>query len=57
MFLANPRAIKVGEPNPFAAATKKSSFRKSEDVGFAYQYCTPAVGGAKPTLTMSITST
>jgi hypothetical protein len=38
MILANPRAIKVGEPSPFAAATKRSSFRKREDTGFAYQY-------------------
>lgn len=55
-LLGNVRVIKVGEDeNPFAHVQPKWTFKKSEDLGFAFQYCTASLSTPRPKLTMSIT--
>jgi len=54
-LIADSRAIRPqADSDPFAAVVHKSSFGKSDDVAFMFQYCRPAVDAVRTKLKFAI---
>jgi len=53
-LIADSRAVKPQEDSPFGGVVKKSTFKKSDDIGFMFQYCRPQVDSVRTSLKFAI---